>query len=110
MRSTKTQAVFPDFCVSFWPTAFETLADISQLPFFDWHLLKLDGPFVPMTEEDQRPVTRHTKSLLEALEQESTEHQASVLFKDPHRNDSVQRHVVDVESGAPFRQVSTEEP
>ncbi len=63
-----------------------------------------------MMEKDKRPVTRHTKSPLEASEQEPTKHQAFVLFKDPRRKDSVQRHVVDVESGAPFRQVSTEEP
>ncbi len=52
------------------------------LPFLDWHLLKLDGAFVPMMEKDRRPVTRHAKSLLEASEQEPTKHQAFVLFKD----------------------------
>ncbi|SJL12269.1 uncharacterized protein ARMOST_15692 [Armillaria ostoyae] len=93
---SQTKAVAPDFSVLYLPHK-HGLSDpskLSSLSLLEWATVHIPESFVPIMEEDKRPVTRHALSLhdfREVLDQEfhkakrQAEQQAFTLFKDPRR-------------------------
>ncbi|KAK0239485.1 hypothetical protein EDD85DRAFT_996883 [Armillaria nabsnona] len=93
---SQAKAVVPDFSVLYLLNK-HGLSDplkLSNLSLLEWATVHIPESFVPIMEEDKRPVTRHALSLhdfREVLDQEfhkakqQAEQQALTLFKDPRR-------------------------
>ncbi len=93
---TQTKAVAPDFSVLYLPHK-HGLSDpskLSSLSLLDWAAVHIPESFVPIMEEDKRPITRHALGLhdfREVLYQEfhkgkrQAGQQALTLLKDPRR-------------------------